>query len=145
MPTTRSARVALDSRTSASVEQLLRTRRAELTDKVGGLMETAARAPGRMGADQPDRTAATCQTEIEAAHLDRLARQLADVEAALVRLSCGEYGVCDECGQFIGLARLKSLPFTRLCRPCRSRSEGVSVESVPTAEPSHLGSAHRVS
>jgi len=41
----------------------------------------------------------------------------------------GTYGICDDCGDEIGLERLKALPFAVRCVDCesrRSRGEGAS-------------------
>ena len=52
-------------------------------------------------------------------------RVLAQVEAALVRIDQGVYGVCDRCGQHIDPARLKALPYAQLCMSCQQRSEQI--------------------
>jgi RNA polymerase-binding transcription factor len=113
----------LDARTAERLEQFLRSRRARLVERVRSLMDAAAGTEERASADHSDRARATCQTEIDAAQLDRLGRQIAEMEAALGRLSRKDYGWCDDCGSFIGLARLEALPFARRCRPCQSRAE----------------------
>jgi DnaK suppressor protein len=50
-------------------------------------------------------------------------RVLAQVEAALARFDQGVYGICERCGQPIDPARLKALPYARLCMNCQNRSE----------------------
>ncbi len=35
----------------------------------------------------------------------------------------GVYGVCEECGEDIGVARLKARPVTTLCVSCKARQE----------------------
>src|SRR5262249_41216455 len=40
---------------------------------------------------------------------------LAEIDAALVRLDQGRFGVCEECGREIGRDRLRALPFARFC------------------------------
>lgn len=55
-------------------------------------------------------------------HRRRLAR-MGELENALKRLSCHDYGVCDECGEDIGVARLKANPSARLCVACQSAVE----------------------
>jgi RNA polymerase-binding transcription factor DksA len=99
----------LDVRSLAELDRFLRSRHAELIERVRSLAAT----PGAW------------QTEMEAAQLDRLSRQIAGMEAALERLGREDYGWCDECGGFIGLARLKALPFARRCPSCQSQAETV--------------------
>ena len=51
--------------------------------------------------------------------LDAASRaELDAVEAALARLSVGDYGTCARCGQPIEAERLRALPTTRLCADC---------------------------
>ena len=42
---------------------------------------------------------------------------------ALRRLEEGTYGVCGECHKVIEKARIKALPFVRMCIRCQSESE----------------------
>ena len=46
-----------------------------------------------------------------------------EIDEALRRLSEGDYGVCEECGCLIGKARLKALPFARMCIECKAKQE----------------------
>jgi DnaK suppressor protein len=60
----------------------------------------------------------------ERSQIGALVRQvrahLAEVDAALLRVSDGTYGVCERCGSAIGEARLEALPAARLCIRCAS-------------------------
>jgi RNA polymerase-binding protein DksA len=44
--------------------------------------------------------------------------QLDDVDRALAKLDAGTYGVCENCQQPIGEARLEAMPATRFCINC---------------------------
>jgi DnaK suppressor protein len=46
---------------------------------------------------------------------------LGDVEAALIKLDNGAYGLCETCGQAISPDRLEAKPAARLCMECASR------------------------
>lgn len=55
----------------------------------------------------------------------RLARQavaerqtLAEIEAALERITAGRYGQCEQCGRLIATARLAAQPHVRYCAAC---------------------------
>jgi DnaK suppressor protein len=48
---------------------------------------------------------------------------LAAIEAALVRVEDGEYGVCEECEGAISRSRLQAIPYTPLCIKCAQRRE----------------------
>jgi len=49
--------------------------------------------------------------------------RLAQVEKALDAIEEGGYGLCGSCGKPISSARLKALPFARLCIDCKSKEE----------------------
>jgi DnaK suppressor protein len=74
---------------------------------------------------------ANSRDELDAARLERLSGELVALKAALARLEHGECGVCADCGDFVGLIRLKALPFTRRCRDCQSRIEVKTARAKP--------------
>ena len=43
-----------------------------------------------------------------------------EIDHALARIAKGTYGQCERCGQQIPKARLRALPFARLCVACKS-------------------------
>ena len=45
------------------------------------------------------------------------------VQLALERLEDGEYGICVECGEQIGLKRLAAVPWADRCVECQSQRE----------------------
>jgi len=54
---------------------------------------------------------------------ERESRVAARVRAALRRLADPEYGTCRECGEAIGLPRLKANPVAELCVSCQEARE----------------------
>jgi len=48
-------------------------------------------------------------------------RHLAEVEAALLRVDAGTYGICEVCGRPIAEGRLEARPTARTCIACASR------------------------
>lgn len=48
---------------------------------------------------------------------------LFEIDEALNRLVLGIYGICDSCGRGIEKARLKAVPYSRMCVACQSKSE----------------------
>jgi len=58
------------------------------------------------------------QFSILISDLDR--EKLEQIDDALERLEEGSYGICEECGQKISLARLKVRPFAKYCVSCKS-------------------------
>ncbi len=54
---------------------------------------------------------------------DRERKLISKIQEALRRLEEGEYGICEECGEKIAIARLKARPVTTLCIECKSSQE----------------------
>lgn len=53
----------------------------------------------------------------------REGRFLYHIEQAIERIEEGTYGLCQECGNEIGRARLEAVPHARLCITCKSMEE----------------------
>jgi DnaK suppressor protein len=49
------------------------------------------------------------------AQLGRQEQELREVQAARQRMRTGSYGLCDTCGEPIGLGRLRARPEARFC------------------------------
>jgi DnaK suppressor protein len=54
---------------------------------------------------------------------DRERKLLVKIREALARIDDGTYGKCEECGEAIGIERLKARPVTTLCIDCKSLQE----------------------
>jgi len=48
---------------------------------------------------------------------------LGKIEQALAKIESGEYGECSNCGEGIGMKRLKARPVAELCIECKSEQE----------------------
>ena len=46
-----------------------------------------------------------------------------EIDAALEKLGKGTYGICDNCGGPIRVARLERLPYATMCVECQERME----------------------
>ncbi|HXW85430.1 MAG TPA: RNA polymerase-binding protein DksA [Candidatus Binataceae bacterium] len=102
--------------------KLLEGRRQEI------LLE-AERAVGTMNgveepfADPTDRAALESDRNFLLRMRDRERKLLSKIEEAFERLNDGSYGRCEECGDEIGIERLKARPVTTLCIGCKSAQE----------------------
>jgi DnaK suppressor protein len=54
---------------------------------------------------------------------DRERRLIKKIRQALDRIEDGSFGVCEDCGEQIGVPRLKARPVTKLCINCKSKQE----------------------
>ena len=74
-------------------------------------------------ADPSDRATAESDRAFTLRIRDRERKLITKIKEALTRMDDGEYGICEECGEDIGLARLKARPVTRLCINCKAKQE----------------------
>jgi DnaK suppressor protein len=54
---------------------------------------------------------------------DRERMLLKKIEETIERIENGPYGICEECGNEIGIKRLEARPVTTLCIDCKTRQE----------------------
>ena len=73
--------------------------------------------------DPTDRASAESNRDSVLRIRDRERKLIFKIEEALRRLDDGEYGICEECGEKIGIERLKARPVTTLCIECKSSQE----------------------
>jgi DnaK suppressor protein len=50
--------------------------------------------------------------------MEREVRTIAEIDLSLRRIASGEYGICGSCGEKIPAARLRAIPWTRVCVEC---------------------------
>ena len=84
-----------------------------------------------------EETVASVLRQIE----DRDHQALADIDEALARVADGTYGVCEECGEDIPVARLRAVPTARRCVDCQRQeelSQKLSARPEPEARPTRI-------
>ncbi len=81
----------------------------------------AASAAGTDDEHDPEGATLAFERQHAAALLDATRAQLAAIEAALLRLQAGTYGICERCGQPIGDERLAARPAAVTCIRCAAR------------------------
>jgi len=108
------------------ISKSLLTRRAELRKRLGVELDD-------LGLNTPTATGYAADAAFDhtgdelASHLAEVeAKELAQVERALVRIKQGKYGTCDGCAAKIPVARLNALPYSTLCVKCQRESENDS-------------------
>src|SRR5438477_8249312 len=93
--------------------------RKKLTEELANLREMSADSTG----DSAD-AAFDAGSDEMASHLAELdARELTQIERALVRLKQGTYGACEVCQKKIPVGRLNALPYSTLCIECQREME----------------------
>jgi len=109
--------------------EMLGQRRRQLSDFVGdrlhrhGLQVHAEAGLPRRDEDTDDDAAASAMRDADVSGLERAARELALIDAAMERLSTGNYGVCVNCGESIPAERLAAYPEAARCAGCQTALE----------------------
>jgi DnaK suppressor protein len=71
--------------------------------------------------DEMDVARASAAVDTHANLIDRAESRLRLIDEALARVENGTYGICAECGDEIGIERLKAVPFAVRCIDCESK------------------------
>lgn len=117
-------RVLLNTR-KAALHQTIHRHLIESDDK------TQAELAGRVR-DVGEDAVSDLLADLHIAGLTAQVRELADVEAALARISQGVYGVCADCGADIELARLRAYATAKRCHDCQTRHENQRRDTSPS-------------
>ncbi len=113
----------LDRQTVKEIGQSLKEKKAQLVASVrSGMASSLTNEHGR-SANLGDWATESLDEEIRVALMDNQSDQLAQIEEAIERLARREYGFCHDCGESIGVGRLRALPFALRCSACQSRAE----------------------
>jgi DnaK suppressor protein len=92
--------------------------RAQLERELSAIIES-----GSAGADDehdPEGATLAFERQHAAALLNGARQRLAEIEAAMVRMAGGSYGLCTACGGTIGAGRLSARPAASTCIRCAS-------------------------
>ena len=113
----------MDAARIAAVRDALRQKRSELMEQQATQL-SALYAPDKHHlADLDEMASDTLDTDSVCALMDLSASTIADIDAALIKLDEGSYGVCELCGDRIHPDRLEVLPFATLCVNCQRKRE----------------------
>jgi DnaK suppressor protein len=100
-------------------EEIVREAKTEISKYITGeanqLVETAL--------DDGDWSVIDVSADINLRRLETHRQRLLGIDAALMKLREGTYGVCEECGGEISAERLKVMPFAIFCVDCQEKKE----------------------
>ncbi|MHB8835823.1 MAG: TraR/DksA family transcriptional regulator [Candidatus Methylomirabilia bacterium] len=100
-------------------EQLGRLRKADAL----GRRRTGDGTPEPVVGDEADLALVSIEEQLEHLELRRISSSVRAIEAALLTLERGCYGVCLRCDKTIPSSRLQALPTAILCRGCQEAAE----------------------
>jgi RNA polymerase-binding protein DksA len=98
----------------------LRTEISSSEESLAGLMRDSGDGAGD---DQADTGTKNITREHEMALAANAREMLTQTERALQRLDAGTYGLCENCGNPIGKARMQAFPRATLCVECKQKQE----------------------
>ena len=117
----------LTSRQRTSLKALLesdRERTRILIDTVSGDLDafvSARRDTATDDENDPEGPTLAFERSQSSAILDQSRQHVDEIDAALIRMDGGAYGLCTTCGQGIALGRLQARPQAALCIACAER------------------------
>lgn len=114
--------VLMDENTQEYFKDILLKRLEELIDEaektVAGMTDTEETFP-----DPTDRATLESDRNFMLRIRDRERKLIVKIREALERIEDGNFGVCELCGDDIGIDRLKARPVTTHCIECKRREE----------------------
>jgi DnaK suppressor protein len=96
---------------------------AQLRQQRGGEVSRADAAADSRDLAQGDWAQADAQRDLSVALQERELHELNQIDAALARISEGDYGACTDCGADIPDARLQANPVAERCIGCQTKFE----------------------
>jgi DnaK suppressor protein len=117
----------MDKTLVTQLEQQMIARRATLRDEVLGHLGNSddrelAELHGQVH-DSGEESLADLLADINIKTIEQQGREIAAIEAALLRIRQGTYGVCQQCGVEIGEQRLRANPAAERCIACQEKAE----------------------
>ena len=106
----------------------------ELERLKAGARQAGERKEGSPSGKWEEAATDSSEFERELALEAQIIGRLTKVEHALDKFDNGTYGLCDNCGQPIDLARLEALPEASLCLSCKAQGEKAKSRSIPRRE-----------
>jgi DnaK suppressor protein len=103
--------------------RLLEDRKREILSEADRAVDSMNQPLEESFADPTDRATLESDRSMLLRIRDRERKLLSKIDEAFIRIESGSYGQCEECGDEIGLARLKARPVTTLCITCKSAQE----------------------
>ncbi len=110
-------------------KELLEQFKTQLMEKRDAILNEAGKTLSEMTdqnsnvPDPNDRATIESDRSFELRIRERERKLLGKIEEALERVEDGSFGICEECGEDIGIKRLEARPVTTLCIDCKTLQE----------------------
>ena len=114
---------ALDKKTITRFRKILLKEREQIVGEVKQIVESS-KEMGQDGIQDIGDEAANIYNKQVLLSLNENERmRLQEVDESLDRIESGTYGICEECGEPIGLKRLEVRLVAKYCVPCKTKLE----------------------
>ena len=107
----------------AEIKKSIRRQIEELVKQTASLKLLANPQGQERTGDEGDLASRNADEAVTAKLLSRNTKQVKALNVAMQRLHLEDFGVCEGCGDDIGLKRLILKPTTELCLPCATAAE----------------------
>lgn len=101
----------------------LEKQRAALLSEAGVIIGSGLNAGQENLPDVGDQASAVADQNFLLRLKEREQKLLKKIDEAIKRIDGGSFGICENCGNEIGLKRLKARPVTTLCIECKTQQE----------------------
>lgn len=113
----------LDKKTLGRFKKILLREREQIVGEVKQIHESS-KEMGQDGIqDIGDEAANIYNKQILLSLNENERMRLQEVDESLDRIGNGSYGICEECGEPIGIKRLEVRPIAKYCVPCKTKLE----------------------
>jgi len=113
----------LDKKTVTRFKRILLSEREQIIGEVKQIYESS-KEMGQDGIQDIGDEAANIYNKQVLLSLNENERiRLQEVDEALDRIANGTYGICEECGEPIGMKRLEVRPVAKYCVSCKAKQE----------------------
>lgn len=131
---------AVTAKDLKQIKALLQSKINELMAEVGKTVIDMAGQEEKLP-DLNDRASLESELNLEIRMRERERKLIVKMRETIERIDAGDYGICEECGEPIGVKRLMARPVTALCIECKTREEKLQKLQGRTPEltPAFLG------
>jgi DnaK suppressor protein len=113
---------AVTAKDLKQIKALLQSKINELIAEAGKTVIDMAGQEEKLP-DLNDRASQESELNLEIRMRERERKLIVKMRDAIERIDAGIYGICDECGEPIGVKRLMARPVTTFCIECKTREE----------------------
>lgn len=100
------------------VKKMLEERRGELSYKNGRIAKGIMHTENELSGNYEDQATERENDEVLDALSESTLKEIHNIDAALMRISEGAYGICVGCGNQVGEKRQEALPYATRCIAC---------------------------